>query len=109
MKSKVGSMILLSFVLCSCAIVDSRAEKSYLGQWRAVQEDETIGLTLEPNRRCVLTRNDNAWVGEWSVQKGEISITVTGIDRVRGFISAAGDLVLITPISKEAVVFKKIQ
>jgi hypothetical protein len=109
MKSKVGYTILFSFLLCSCAIIDSRAEKSYLGQWRAVHEGKTIDVALEPNQRCVLSQDGKAWVGKWSIQKGEITITVTGIDRVRGFINSAGDLVLITPMSKEAVVFKKIE
>ncbi len=109
MKSKVGWTILFSFLVCSCSIVDSRGEKSYLGQWRAVQEGRTIDVALEQNQRCVLSQDGRAWMGEWSIQKGEIFITVTGIDRVRGFINSAGDLVLITPMSKEAVVFKKIE
>jgi len=109
MKSKVGYTVLFSFLLCSCTIIDSGAEKSYLGQWRGVQEGRTIDVALEPNQRCVLSQDGRAWVGEWSVQKSEISITVTGIDRVRGFIDSAGNLVLITPMSKEAVVFKKVE
>ncbi len=107
MKYALGSTVLLSLLLCSCGILESSAEKSYLGQWRAVQEDQTIGLTLEPNHRCVLTTDDDSWVGKWTVQKSEITITVTGVDRVKGFINSAGDLILVTPISRTAVVFKK--
>lgn len=109
MKSKVGCTILFSLLLCSCAIIDSRAEKPYWGQWRGVQEGRTIDVALEPNQRCVLSQDGRAWVGEWSIQKEEIFITVIGIDRVRGFIDSAGDLVLITPMSKEAVVFRKVE
>jgi len=98
----------LMLLLCSCAVIDSGPEKQYLGQWRGTQEEETIGVQLEQKQRCIITHDSKAWVGRWTVEGEEITITAQN-QTVRGFINSEGDLVLSTEDGGEALVFKKVE
>jgi hypothetical protein len=106
MKTKIVPVVSLALLLCSCSTKDSSPEKRYLGQWKATHAGEQLGVRIEPNQRCVLTEDSQAWAGKWVIQAEEITIT-TENEVVRGFINSDGDLVLREGEQSEAVVFKK--